>query len=87
MNLKICSVFDSAAGVFGRPFFVPSTAVAVRSFRDEVMRDEIHNDLHKHPNDFVLYQLGEFDDNSGGFVVLDRPGVLHRAIDVKGEGE
>lgn len=63
----IISVFDRAAGCFGTPFFVPAKGVGVRSFTDEVNRDDKANQLFQHPDDFDLYTLGTFDDNAGSF--------------------
>ena len=65
MILVICSVRDTAAEVFGRPIVVNTRAQAMRSFTDEANRKEPGNDLANHPDDFILYQLGFFDDNTG----------------------
>lgn len=81
MMLHVCAVFDSASQLFGRPFFVQSKGVAIRSFRDEVMRVDAGNDLNKHPDDFTLYYLGFFDDSMGSFDT-GTPEVLMRAKDV-----
>jgi hypothetical protein len=78
----VVSVKDRAADVFNRPFFVPHRNVAVRDFTDEVNRSAPDNALNKHPDDFDLYILGTFDDNSGVFVMEDIPTVLVRAKDV-----
>lgn len=67
MILVMCAVRDSATEMYGRPFFVQSRNVALRSFTDEVRRKDQNNDLNKHPDDFALYSLGMFDDNSGEF--------------------
>ena len=45
MKLIICSVRDSAADAFGRPYFVPSQGVALRAFTDEVNRENDDNPL------------------------------------------
>jgi len=82
MNLVIVSVKDSAAQAFGRPIFVPSNAVAIRSFRDEVNRKDSTDDLSRHPDDFELYQLGVFDDATGVIEVFE-PNLLARAKDLK----
>lgn len=79
----ICSAKDTAVDAFGRPFFVPSTAVAVRSFRDEVNRPAADNEMFKHSGDFLLYELGSFDDSSGTFTCLDVPRLLLRGSDAK----
>jgi hypothetical protein len=81
MNLFVVSVKDRAADVFNRPFFVPHRNVAIRDFTDEVNRSATDNQLNKHPDDFDLYLLGEFNDNTGEFV-MDTPQVLVRAKDV-----
>lgn len=78
MRLCVVSVFDSAAQAFGRPVFVAAPGQALRSFQDEVNKGE--GDLSKHPEDFTLYQLGWFDDNSGQFDT-DSPAVLMRGKD------
>ena len=57
MHQIIVSVKDTAAQAFGRPVFVPSAAVAIRSFRDEVNRKDSTDDLAKHPSDFDLYEI------------------------------
>jgi len=78
----IVSVKDSAAQAFGRPIFVPSTAVAVRSFRDEINRKDSTEDMAKHPEDFELYELGSFDDSNGVISVIE-PRMVARAKDLK----
>jgi hypothetical protein len=78
----IVSVKDRAADVFNRPFFVPHRNVAIRDFTDEVNRSVADNQLNKHPDDFDLYLLGQFDDNNGTFVAEEAPLVLVRGKDV-----
>jgi len=82
MLLHICSVFDSAAQAYNRPIFVPSTGLAIRSFRDEVNRKADDNTLNSHPSDFELYQVGQFDDQTGDITSM-APSLLARAIDMK----
>jgi len=81
MILFVVCVKDRAADVVNRPFFVPHRNVAIRDFTDEVNRVAGDNQLNKHPDDFDLYLLGEFDDSRGAFVNND-PQVLVRAKDV-----
>ena len=81
MILFVVSVKDRAADVFNRPFFVPHRNVAIRDFSDEVNRVAVDNQLNKHPDDFDLYLLAEFNDSSGSFINND-PQVLIRAKDV-----
>jgi len=81
MILFVVCVKDRAADVFNRPFFVPHRNVAIRDFTDEVNRVAVDNQLNKHPDDFDLYLLGEFDDSKGAFV-NNEPQVLVRAKDL-----
>lgn len=81
MILIACAVRDSAVDAFMRPFHVPSTGMAVRSFRDEVNNPE--SPMHKHPEDFELFELGTFDEESGKMDNLSSPRSLARAKDFK----
>jgi hypothetical protein len=83
MNQVIVSVKDTAAQAFGRPVFVPSIGVAMRSFRDEVNRKDSTEDLARHPDDFELYELATFDDATGIIVMLPEPRMVARAKDLK----
>jgi hypothetical protein len=83
MKLVLCSVKDRAADAFGRPMFVPSVGVAIRSFSDEVNRQDADNQLFNHPDDFDLYELGEFDDNTGQFALHELPKLLSLGKQVK----
>jgi len=83
MKLVLCSVKDRAADAFGRPMFVPSTGVAIRSFSDEINRQDAENQLYNHPDDFDLFEFGEFDDNNGKFTIYDEPKLLSLGKQVK----
>lgn len=82
MILKICAVRDQAADVFGRPYFVPTTGIAIRSFTDEVNRENEDNQLYKHPKDFTLYELGDYDDNEAIITTHAQPKLLVSADQV-----
>jgi hypothetical protein len=72
----VCAVKDRAADAYGRPFFVATVGVAIRSFMDEVNRDAPDNQLFAHPDDFDLFELGTFDDSNGLIVMLPEPKLL-----------
>lgn len=76
--LQCCAVMDVAVGAYNRPFFVPSLGLAVRSFEDECCRKAVDNPMFNHPQDFALFHLGQFDEESGRFTNLDNP---HRLVD------
>ena len=83
MKQIICTVKDRAADAYGRPMFVPSAGVALRSFSDEINRNNAENQLYNHPDDFDLYELGEFDDNTGLFSLHEQPKLLSLGKQVK----
>lgn len=72
----IVSIKDRAADAFMRPWFVPTSGIAIRSFIDEVNRDQSDNQLFHHPDDFDLYEIGVFDDSTGRITSHDDMKVL-----------
>lgn len=73
MKLFIVAIRDRAADCFGQPNFVVSIGASIRSFGDEVNRAAPDNALNKHPEDFDLYELGEYDDAQASFALLPKP--------------
>lgn len=82
MQQKIVSIRDSAADSFMRPFTVPTVGMAIRAFTDEVNRVSPDNQMNVHPSDFELFEIGEFDEQTG-MVCSIPPRSISRAIDVK----
>jgi hypothetical protein len=78
----IVSVKDRAIDAYGRPFVVPTTGAAIRSFTDETNRSD--SEMYKHPEDYDLYEMGTFCDQTGTFLPPDGgvPRVLTRAQDI-----
>lgn len=84
MLMYIYTVRDSAAQVFGRPFYLANPGVAVRVFTDQVNDpSDGQNDLFRHPDDFELFELGTFDDSSGIFEIHMSPRPICTAKSVK----
>lgn len=81
MRLLCFCVKDRATDAFGNPMFMLATGQAVRSFSDEVNRAGDDNQLYQHPDDFDLYELGDFDTESGSFDCFV-PRLLTRGKDV-----
>ncbi|QXP08540.1 MAG: nonstructural protein [Arizlama microvirus] len=59
------AIRDTKAEQFLPPFLVPTLGVAYRDVQDAVNRGQKENPLSSYPNDFELWQLGTFDDESG----------------------
>lgn len=63
MKYVLVAVFDSAVGSYMPPFAQRSIGEALRSF-SVACKDE-QTAMAKHPQDYALYLLSEFDDESG----------------------
>lgn len=79
----VVAVKDRAVDAFSRPFFVPTVPAATRSFSDEVNRQAQDNPMYAHPDDYDLYVLATFDENSGVFASDGPPTLVVRGKDVK----
>lgn len=81
MELKVFSIRDAKAEVYNQPFFKKSHGEAERDFQ-ELVKDE-KSWISKYPEDFDLYFVGIYDDQTGLFKSLDTPQHLHKAISFK----
>lgn len=80
MKYVIVSVRDMAAECFAMPQYVAARGQAVRGLTDQVNSKE-GGVVHDHPEHFVLYALGFFDDQSGKFEAHD-PEQICLAVDL-----
>lgn len=77
MIVNMYSVYDEKAETFASPFCMLNDGQATRAFGDACQ--DKSSQMYKHPSDYKLYKLGEFDDNSGHIVTLDIPKLLNNA--------
>lgn len=82
MKLHMIAVYDTAAKAYNRPMFVPSRGLAIRSFQDEIKRDAPENVLNKHPEDFLLVHVADWDDDTGTATPLTSE-IIARGQDFK----
>jgi len=79
---RIYTIYDSKVAAFLRPFFCRSDAEAIRAFTDTVT--DPGSLLNKHPEDFSLFVVGDFDEETGrvvsGKVVSLTTGVVCMAF-------
>lgn len=61
--LNLFAVRDSKAEAFMPPFTATNKGLAIRSFTDAV--NDKSSIFSKYPDDFVLYDLGTFDESTG----------------------
>ena len=71
MVIKMFSLYDSKAEVFGVPFFMNATGLAVRAFTDLV--NDPKSAPSRYPSDFSLFELGSFDDSKALYSPLQAP--------------
>lgn len=69
MKLLAFAVFDVQVGAFMAPFFSHAVGQAVRSFGDAVA--DPSSPMFKHPADYRLFRVGEFEDRRGMLEGLD----------------
>lgn len=63
MILKIFSVYDSSVNAYLSPFFCRTKGEAIRALVNEL--DNPNSNIAKYPDDFILFEIGEYDDQSG----------------------
>lgn len=78
---KVCAVRDRAVDGYGQPIFVVAQGQAIRSFIDEINNRE--SSMFNHPEDYDLYFLGDYDDDTGLLVACTPPKMLCVGKDVK----
>lgn len=69
MIVKAFAVYDTKAQCFGVPFFLATQGLAVRAFSS--LANDVNTTVGKFPTDFVLFEVGEFDDNKGLLISRD----------------
>lgn len=78
MILQCFSIFDSKAAAFAPPFFMARPELALRAFRD--LAADPAASIAKHPEDYSLYLVGEFDDATGMLKAAGQPVHLATAL-------
>lgn len=65
MKLQVFAIKDRAIAGFMQPFFAHTIGAAVRAFQDGM--NDPQTPMAKHPEDYDLWHLGEWDDQTGDF--------------------
>lgn len=80
MKHEIFTVYDQKAKAYLPPFILPEIGMAVRVFKDCVNSDK--HQFSKHPEDYTLFNLGQFDD-SNGLIETMNPQTIHNGVELK----
>lgn len=81
MELKAYSIRDSKGEIYHNPFFKHTHGEAERDFTTAVNDDK--STLHQFPDDFDLYHIGSYDNQTGVFKALATPQHIQKAVHVK----
>lgn len=78
---RVVAVYDFAVEAYGRPVFVNALGEATRSFLDEVNSPD--SAMSRHPADYSLFHIGEFDSSSGVLTAHTPVKLLMKGGDAK----
>jgi len=81
MIQKVFTIYDSKMEAYMQPFFMSQKGQAVRAFTDTV--NDPTSQFNKHPEDFTLFEIGEYDDATGKFTNLQTPNSLGLALEYR----
>lgn len=74
MQISYFSIYDAKAQMFGPLYSAPTPGAAERSFHESLSNPDAP--YGKYPDDFALYRIMDFDDNSGSIVEKYEPPQL-----------
>ncbi len=80
MRLRAFSIFDQKAKAYMAPFFYGEVGQATRAFTDMVNKPD--HTLGMHPEDYVLFEVGQFDDTTGRLEAYVGPELVVAALQV-----
>lgn len=79
MQLKIFSIYDTKAEWYSQPFFARANGEALRSFIN-IINDKKHP-IGQHPQDYALFEIGLWDDQTAKIEMLKAPIALGNGIE------
>lgn len=81
MLLKVFTILDTKVPVYNKPFFMRSRGEALRQLESEMRTKQ--GSLYEHAEDFILFELGTFDEDTCKFDLHDAAQSVMRMIDIK----
>lgn len=64
----VIAVYDKKLGLFDPPFIVRHVGEAIREW--DVVRKDEKTKFGKHPSDYEIFQIANYDDTTGSFVEI-----------------
>lgn len=80
MKTILFCIRDAKAVNYGPPFCKGARGEAERDFT--TLANDEQSQLSKYPEDFDLFEIGEYDTNTGKLTSLDTPKHMMKAVDV-----
>jgi len=81
MVSKVFSVYDAKIGSYSTPFIQQTVGQALRAWID-VCNDKTTM-FYKHPEDYTLFEIAEYDDETGKYNNLHTPKPHGLALEYK----
>lgn len=78
-KLKVFTVYDAKVEAYMQPFMLQSQGQAVRSWMDVV--NDAKTQFSKHPEDFTLFYIADYDENTGRYENLTAPVPVATALE------
>lgn len=79
-KIQIFSVYDKKAVAYNLPVFYHQKGQAIRAFQDAVTDPQ--SPFNKHPEDFSIFHVGEWNDTTGVITPLPNPVPLEEALNL-----
>lgn len=76
---EIYVTYDIKAEAYSTPMFEQNKATMLRNFTTVV--NQKNNQINAHPEDFILYKIGEYCYNTGHIKSIEPPLHMGKAID------
>lgn len=85
MTKKLYVIRDEKSGLFDPPVLFHNRGDAMRGF--STVFQNSNSMMSRFPNDYVIYEIGEFDDTTGKITSLDLPELVCRLEDLQPKGD
>jgi hypothetical protein len=78
---KLYTLYDCKSETYAAPILHRARGEALRAFSDGI--NSPGHTLNKYPEDFTLFEIGEWDDQTGEIKLYDARVTVANAIDLK----
>lgn len=79
--MQIFAIRDRALGAYMQPWVAQTPGQATRMFQDELGSNE--SPMNKHPDDYDLYHIGEFNQDTGVLIPKESAQLLASGKNLK----